>query len=190
MDNLTAKLYKSTKTVLSNKDLALIWEENNKDKLKNKISYYVKKGLLIRLTRNIFAKNDKFDINELATSLYSPSYISFETVLRENGVIFQYYETIFVASKIPKAVIIKNHKIIFRKLKDIILFNPTGVLNKENYSIATLERAFLDMIYLFPNYYFDNLEPINWQKCEDLVEIYNNNQLKKRLQKYRKYYDK
>ena len=190
MDNLIAKLYKSTKTVLSNKDLALIWEENNKDKLKNKISYYVNRGALIRLTRNIFAKNDEFNVKELATSLYTPSYISFETVLRENGVIFQHYESIFVAYNKAKTMTILEHKISFRKLKDIVLFNPTGILNKNNYSIATLERAFLDMIYLFPDYYFDNLEPINWQKCEDLVEIYKNKQLKKRLQSYRKKYDK
>jgi predicted transcriptional regulator of viral defense system len=190
MDNLIAKLYKSTKTVLSNKDLALIWEENNKDKLKNKISYYVKKGVLIRLTRNIFAKNNKFNVKELATSLYTPSYISFETVLRENGVIFQHYESIFVAYRKAKTMTILEHKITFRKLKDIVLFNPTGILNKENYSIATLERAFLDMIYLFPNYYFDNLEPINWRKCQELVGIYKNNELKKRLQEYIKKYDK
>jgi hypothetical protein len=111
-------------------------------------------------------------------------------VLRENGVIFQHYESIFVAYRKTKTMTILEHKITFRKLKDIVLFNPTGILRKENYSIATLERAFLDMIYLFPNYYFDNLQPINWLKCEELVKIYKNNQLKKRLQSYRKKYDK
>ncbi len=190
MDTLIAKLHKTNKTVLSNKDLALLWEERNKDKLKNKISYYVKKGVLIRLSRNIFAKADKYNLKELATSLYSPSYISFETVLREEGVIFQHYSTIFVASKFSKTVIINNNKINFKKLKDIILFNPKGIIGKENYSIASLERAFLDTIYLYPDYYFDNLNMINWEKCKKLVKIYNNKNLEKRLNKYRKNYDK
>lgn len=190
MDNLITKLYKLNKTVFSNKDLALIWEENNKNRLKNKISYYVKKGSLIRLTRNVFSKNNNFNIKELATSLYFPSYVSFETVLRENGIIFQHYDTVFVASKTPKTIKIKKHQITFRKLKNIILFNPLGILNKENYSIASPERAFLDMMYLFPDYYFDNLEPIDWQKCEELVKIYKNNQLQKRLQEYLKKYGK
>ena len=75
-------------------------------------------------------------------------------------------------------------------MKDIILYNPKGVISQNNYSIATPERALLDMIYLFPNYYFDNLEIINWEVCFDLAEIYNNKQLIKRLRKYHKNYVK
>lgn len=188
MDNLIAKLYKSSKTVFTNKDLALIWEENNSNRLNAKIAYYVKRGALIRLTRGVFAKDKDYDPYELATSVYSPSYTSFETVLRESGVIFQHYETIFVAAKWPQDMTIDNHKFTFRKLKDNILYNPTGIINKENYSISTLERAFLDTIYLIPNYYFDNLRSIDWDKCEELVKIYENKQLIKRLAKYREDY--
>jgi hypothetical protein len=90
MDSLIAKLYQSTKTILTNKDLALIWQENDKDNLNAKIAYYVKQKALIRLTRGVFAKNKDYNSKELATSLYTPSYISFETVLREAGVIFQH----------------------------------------------------------------------------------------------------
>jgi len=81
---------------------------------------------------------------------------------------------------------IDKNIITFRKLKDIVLFNSTGVVSKDNYSIATPERAFLDMIYLFPNYYFDNLGSINWEKCDELAKIYDNKELMKRLNKYRK----
>lgn len=188
MDNLIAKLYQSNKTVLTNKDLALIWEENNKDKLNAKIAYYVKQGALARLTRGVFVKDKNFDVKELATSLYTPSYISFETVLREAGIIFQYYGRIFVASQWPKTITIDKYTITFRKLKDAVLFNSTGVANKESYSSATPERAFLDMIYLFPSYYFDNLRPINWMLCDEIVKIYNNKQLVKRLNRYKKTY--
>ncbi|MDD5720895.1 MAG: hypothetical protein PHT16_00380 [Candidatus Pacebacteria bacterium] len=188
MDSLIAKLYQSPKTILSNKDLALIWQENNEESLYAKTAYYVKQKALIRLTRGVFAKKKDYNPKELATSIYTPSYISFETVLREAGVIFQHYDTIFVASKWPKTMTIDKNTFTFRKLKDAILFNSTGVVNKDNYSVATAERAFLDMIYLFPNYYFDNLKSIDWGKCNELVKIYNNKELIKRLNKYRKNY--
>ncbi|MBU2037191.1 hypothetical protein KJ866_03295 [Patescibacteria group bacterium] len=190
MDNLIAKLYQSTKTILTNRDLALIWQENNKNNLNAKTAYYVKQKALLRLTRGVFAKNKDYNPKELATSIYIPSYISFETVLREAGVIFQHYDTIFVVSRWPKTMTIDKHTFTFRKLKDAALFNPAGIVSKDNYSAATPERAFLDTIYLFPNYHFDNLKSINWAKCGEIARIYNNRQLIKRLHKYCKNYQK
>jgi hypothetical protein len=35
----------------------------------------------------------------IANSIYIPSYVSYETVLRQHGVIFQYYERIYIASR-------------------------------------------------------------------------------------------
>ena len=186
MDNLNTKLYQTSKTILTNKDLAMIWEDSDKKTLNSKISYYVKKGTIKRLSRGIFAKNIEYDPKELATSIYIPSYISFETVLREAGVIFQHYETLFIASKWPKVMTIDKYTFSFRKLKDSVLYNPTGITHKDNYSIATTERAFLDTIYLFPNFYFDNLKLIDWGKCLLIAKIYNNKQLIKRLIKYKK----
>ena len=181
-----AKLYQSPKTILTTKDLALLWEETNPFNLKSKISYYTKRGVLIRLTRGVFAKDKNYNPKELATSIYTPSYISFETVLREAGIVFQHYDTIFVAGPWPKTMTIDKYTLTFRKLKDSVLFNASGIKNGNNCSIATPERAFLDMIYLFPQYYFDNLNTMNWEKCAELVIIYGNKQLIKRLNRYRK----
>jgi hypothetical protein len=190
MDNLIAKLYQSPKTVFTNKDMALIWQETDKNNLKSKTAYYAKKGDLIKLTRGVFAKDKNYNLKELAASLYFPSYISFETVLREAGIIFQYYESIFVAGPWPKTIKINNNIFTFRKLKDEILYNPSGVVMKNNYCFASPERAFLDMIYLFPDYYFDNLSGLDWEKCFELVKIYKNKQLLKRLDNYYKNYAK
>jgi hypothetical protein len=186
MDNLVAKLYQSPKTVLTNKDLALLWEESNQDNLYAKTSYYVKQGTLKRLTRGVYTKDKDYNPKELATSLYTPSYVSFETVLREAGVIFQHYDAIFAAGPTTKTVTVDNTTITFRKLKGTILFNGAGIVNDNSCSIASVERAFLDMIYLFPDYYFDNLQPINFEKCFELAPIYDNQQLIKRLKKYQK----
>lgn len=184
MDNLIAKLYKSPKTVFTNKDLALIWQETNLNNLKSKIAYYVKRKDLVRITRGVFAKEKNYNPKELAVKLYLPSYVSFETILRETGIIFQHYDTVFAAGPFSKTIKIDKRVFAFRKLKDEVLFNSSGIESKNNYSAASPERAFLDMIYLFPGYYFDNLDPLNWDKCFNLVKIYKNKQMAKRLKKY------
>lgn len=186
-DNLIAKLYESPKSVLTTKDIALIWGESNPINLTSKIKYYAKRGSLIRLTRGVFAKNKKYDVKELATSIYTPSYISFETVLREAGIIFQHHDSVFVAGPYPATKKIDDQVIVFRKLKDSVLYNLLGIKNEENYSIASTERAFLDTIYLSPKFYFDNLRPINWDLCFEIAKIYENKQLVKRLAAYQKY---
>lgn len=109
MDNLIAKLYQSTKTIFTTKDLALLWGETNSINLKSKIGYYAKQGVLIRLIRGVFAKDKNYNPKELAVSIYTPSYISFETVLREAGIIFQHYDTIFVAGHWPLTKKIKQY---------------------------------------------------------------------------------
>jgi len=85
---------------------------------------------------------------------------------------------------------IDGQEFIFRKLKDIVLYNQKGIISGKGYSQASTERAFLDMIYILPNYYFDNLRGLDWEKCGDIVGIYKNKQLIKRLEQYRKNYSK
>jgi len=186
-DNLIAKLYQSPKTILTTKDIALIWQETNTVNLLSKIKYYAKQGSLIRLTRGVFAKSSDYEVKELATSIYTPSYISFETVLREAGIIFQHHDSIFVACPYPMTKKIGNHTFVFRKLKDSVLYSALGIKTEKNYSIATPERAFLDTIYLSPKFYFDNLRPINWETCFELAKIYENKQLIKRVKEYQKH---
>lgn len=190
MSNRLAKIYQCPKTVLTTKDLAVLWEENNRDKLKSAVYYYIKSGKLIRLSRGIFAKNKDYNPKDLGASIYTPSYISFETVLLQAGVIFQYYETIFLAGPFSKDLKIGVNKFTFRKMKPYILFSTRGLIYKETYWIASTERAFLDMLYLFPRYGCDNLRPINWDICFELVPLYKNKQLEKRLKKYFQEYAK
>ena len=62
--------------------------------------------------------------------------------------VFQYYEEIFVASYKSTTITIDNRTYTFRRLKPDILMNNKGINIKENYSIASSERAFLDVLYL------------------------------------------
>ncbi len=187
-NNTILRLYKQKQSVFSVKEVSLIWQESNPVNIKAYLKYYADKGDLIHLRRGIYAKKN-FDAYEVATKIYTPAYVSFETVLRNEGVIFQYYETIFVASYLTRDIILNNkQKITYRKIKNSILLNAEGIVRNENYAIASKERAFLDMIYLMRDYYFDNLRSIDWKKCFELVKIYESSEMEKRLIKYHNKY--
>jgi predicted transcriptional regulator of viral defense system len=190
MDNFLTIIYGSKQTVFTSREIAILIKEENANKLKSKLAYYVKTGKLIRLRRGVFSKNSAYDKNELAVRIFTPSYISFETVLAKEGVIFQYYEAVFVASYLSRNLKFKDNKLIFRKLKNEILFNQKGIINRGTYFQASKERAFLDMLYLFGDYYFDNLRSIDWNICFDMVDIYGSKTMKKRLKNYYKKYAK
>lgn len=180
-------IYRSKNTVFSAKDIALIWGETEMDLIKAKINYYVKTGKLFSIRRGIYTKDKNYDKFELATKIYTPSYISFETVLARAGVVFQYYGQIFVASYLTREIIIDGQIYAYKKIKDSILTNHTGIEMKENYSIAFLERAFLDILYLYKDYHFDNLSPLKWDKVFEILPIYSGN--KRMEKKIKQYYE-
>lgn len=176
------------KTVFSFKDLCMLWGGIEVKTAKSRVSYYVQQGELYRIRRGLYAKDKNYDRYELATKIFTPSYVSFETVLRSAGMIFQYYETIFVATYQSREIICDKEKYAFKKIKDSILTNNAGVVDRENYSIASPERAFLDTIYLHPNYYFDNLRSLNWEKVYEILSIYANKRMEENVKRYYKNY--
>lgn len=188
MDNVITTLYGSKQTVFTTNEIAILANETDLGKLKSKLSYYVKTGKLIRIRRGIFSKNSEYDRNELAVRILSPAYVGFETVLAKEGVLFQYMDAIFVASYVSRKIDCKGTRFSYRKLKNGILLTKKGLIDKGTYFEASKERAFLDMIYLFNNYHFDNLRGIDWVKCYDIIDIYNNESMKKRLKNYHKQY--
>ena len=65
-----------------------------------------------------------------------------------------------------------------------IIANTKGISRQINQvNIATGERAFLDLLYLNKNYYFDNLNPLNKDKIYDLLPIYMSKALTDRVKK-------
>lgn len=184
MDNFLVTLYGSKQTVFTSREIALLIGAKSMNTLKSKLAYYVKTGRLIRLRRGMFAKNKTYDRNELAVRIYTPAYLSFETVLARTGVIFQYYESLFVASYLSREVIVDEQKIVYRKLRDDILGNQKGLVDRGYFFEATKERAFLDRLYLFPEYYFDNLRGMDWDVCKEIAPIYKSRKLEKILDTY------
>ena len=98
MNRLLQKILRSKKTVFSFKELLLFSKKASINALKAKLSYYVKRGELYHIRRRLYAKDKNYDRLELATRILTPSYVSFETVLARSGIVFQYYDQIFVAS--------------------------------------------------------------------------------------------
>jgi predicted transcriptional regulator of viral defense system len=173
------KLIQSGKTIFSLDDLGKIWGIENRNYLKLISSRLFKRGEILRISRGLYAINDAYNILEFANKLKVPSYVSLETVLQKEGIIFQdYSKTVFSVSN--NSVLKKNGDKTFKyfKIKDVIFSNPSGIDRSGQVNIAVPERALCDRIYLSPNYYFDNLRPLNKEKLLNISKIYN-----KRVQK-------
>ncbi len=180
-------LLRSKNTVFTFKDLSLLWNETNAKLTKKQAFRYVKMGKLHSIRRGIYAKDENYDRLELANKIYTPAYISFETVLAREGVIFQRYNQIFVASYLTREISCDGQTYVFRRMKDTVLTNSSGIEKKDNYHIASKERAFLDTIYLKKSYHFDNLSSINWDECFKTLPIYDNKAMAMRLNSYYKF---
>lgn len=179
------KLLRSDQTVFSFQDIALLTGENNPALLARRLSHYRTKGELYPLRKGFYAKDKNYNPLELATKIYTPAYISFETVLAKAGIIFQYYRQIFVASYLKREITVQDQTYTFRKIKESVLTDHTGIEIKGKYAIASPERAFLDMIYLMKDYHFDNLRSLSWEKVLAILPIYGGNRrMKKQVESY------
>lgn len=194
MDNKPIKggyieaLLRSPKTIFTTKDVALLWGEKGSMTTNVRLSKYVKNGKLVRVHRGIYAKDKDYNRFELATRIYTPSYISFETILTRNGINFQYYGNIFVASYVTRDIEADGHRISFVRMKDYVLSDTTGIEHVNDVPFAAKERAFLDRIYVSKDYHFDNLNALDWGKVFEILPIYRSKRMNKKVAKYFKYY--
>ena len=173
-------LYNNNRTVYTFSNIALLTGESNAAKLSNKLNYYVHSGKLLNPRKGIYAKNN-YNPEELVCLLYTPSYISLEYVLQKAGVIFQYDEKITAVSYLSRTVEIDKNVYQYRKIKNEILIDMSGIIRSNNLNIATPERAFLDVMYLNASYYFDNINSLNKNVIYELLPVYNSKILTERI---------
>ncbi len=179
-------ILRSKKTVFSFKDIALFWGDSG-SAVRVRVNYYVKKGALYRIRRGLYAKDKNYDKFELATRIFTPSYISFETVLGRAGITFQYYSRISAVSYLTREITADGQIYSYRKIKGTVLTDRTGIENKGEYLTASRERAFLDTIYINKDYHFDNLSPLSWDKIFEILPIYKNRRMAKKVEELYKY---
>jgi len=179
--NYLTAILRSNKTVFSSKDIALLWQDPGTSATRVRLHYYIEKGELYRIRKGLYAKSRDYNRMELATRVFTPAYVSFETVLAKEGLIFQYYSQIFVASYLDREIVIDGQTYSYRKIKTRVLVNPIGVEHASETSIATKERAFLDTLYVNSDYQFDNLRDLNWEKVWEILSIYGNQRMVKKV---------
>ena len=180
-------IYKSKSTVFKPQELAAIWGISSYKYLKTRIGYYIKRGYLYRIAHGLYVKDkNSFDLWEAANKLRSPSYVSLETILAKNGLVFQKYSSIFLVSNFSKVIKTKIGEFVYRKVKEETLFNKNGIIDNGVYCVASVERAFLDAVYLYKDYHFDNLRLLDWGKVFELAPLYKSKTLLKRVGEYQR----
>jgi len=179
-------LLRLNNTVFTFKELSLIWNETDFTLIKKRVYRYTKMCKLYTIRKGIYAKDKNYDKLELANKIFTPAYISLETVLSREGIVFQQYDQIFIVSYLSREISCDGQTYVFRRMKDVILTNSLNIEKKGNYYIASKERAFLDTIYLNKKYHFDNLSSLDWDVCFEMLSIYDNKAMAKRLNSYHK----
>lgn len=176
-------MYEMPQTVFTMQELQLLFPLFSHKELQNKLYYAIQTGKIRNVRRGMYTKNT-YHPYELANKLYTPSYISFETILAKEGLIFQHETMIRVASYLSRQLQVDSHILSYRKLPQEVLINTQGIEYREHASIASKERAFLDAVFLYKNYHFDSLRPLDWDRVIKLMHIYPTKAFTKRVKEY------
>ena len=176
-------LYSDERTVFRLKDIAMLTGETKFNSLNMKLNYYVRTGRLQNPRKGLYCK-PKYNPQELACRIFTPVYISLEYVLQRAGVIFQYDSRFTMITCLSRELKIEGKIYSYRKIKNELLVSQKGIMQQGNtLTIATPERAFLDMLYLNGAMYFDNLRPLKKELIEAILPVYNSKTLEKRVTK-------
>ena len=144
------------------------------------LSRWAKRGELFRLKQGLYQFSDRLvDEFTLAGYLYSPSYISLETALNNQGIIPDVSLNVTSVSptttKIIKTV---RGRFLYSKIQQPLFFGWQTVkdTNGFHYQIALPEKALLDWIYLRKINNFAG-QRINWselsqQKLKKFSQVY------------------
>lgn len=182
-NNVLKLILESERTVFTIQSLVMMTGISDGVRLTKRLNYYVKKGEILNPRRGIYTKRN-FNAEELACAIFHPSYLSLEYVLGRSGVIFQYDSALTSVSYLSRTVEIGGETYSFRQIKPELWLGFEGIVQNGNICTASVERAFLDMMYLSAgNCYFDNLRPLNKKKVKDLIPTYQSKALEQNVNK-------
>lgn len=144
---------------------------------------YVKNGYVIRLKRNVFILKEKWENLSLEQKFYIanilqvPSYISCTTALSYYGYTTQVQQNFIESVGIyrTKQINVENSVFKYIKLNKKYYFD---FIKKDNFFIATPEKAFIDSLYLMiKGRYSIDLSAVDQRK-------FDKNKIAKILKKY------
>ena len=119
--------------------------------IKKSVERLVKNGWLERLSKNVYVLADKQnDLKVIASLLYQPSYLSFESVLYRYGVINQPpMEETLATTRRSKRMELGGRVFWFSQIKPRLWWGFEGSAKQnEQMMVAKLEKAVADMLYL------------------------------------------
>jgi predicted transcriptional regulator of viral defense system len=164
-------LLRDSRKLYHTQDLAVLWGIDNANTLYTNIKRYVKRGLLNKIHKGFYSTVSLNAVDPVClgiVGLHRYGYVSTESILAKEGLIFQDVRYITLVSDVSERFEIAGHKFLARRMKDDYLYNEVGIIVKENVRIASVERAVADMLYFNPNYHFDAKSSIDWKKVEEI----------------------
>lgn len=179
--DIVLAIYQNNRTVFRLKDIAMLTGETDFQSLNRKLNYCVRTGKLMNPRKGFYTK-PVFNPEELACIIFTPSYISLEYVLQKAGILFQFDSRITAVTYLTRSIEVENQIYLYRKIKGEFLVDTSGIIRHLNHvNIASPERAFLDMLYLDKDFYFDNLNPLQTELVYKLLPLYRSKALTKRV---------
>jgi len=163
-------------------DVAVLLSEKEKS-ARVLCSRYTKEGIFVRLKNNFYLLNeawrnlDQEELFRISNFLQVPSYISFMTALSCYGITTQVQNNFFesVSLKRTKKINVDGRSFYFYKLNKKLY---SGFIKKDNFFIATKEKAFLDTVYLFSfgKYKIDfsslDIRKLDTKKIKSILKMY------------------
>lgn len=170
-DQKIKKLLQDPRKLYHIQDLAVLWGIDNSNSLRVVIKRYIKRGFLNKIHKGFYSTAPLDEIEPALlglAALHRYAYLSTETILANQGLIFQELQYITLVSDISKRFEIAGHKFLVRQMKDDYLHNHTGVSIKNGVRAASAERAVADILYFNPDYHFDARDVIDWKKVKQI----------------------
>ena len=148
------------------KDLGRMWGITNLNTLYTTIKRYTQKGILTPVRKGLYATAplDRIDPVRLGLAVvHNYAYLSCETVLVREGMIFQAVQAITLVSVKSRKFEVGGGNYIVRQLNPVFLYQTIGINDSKGYLEASPERAVADMLYFNPRYHFDGADRIDWK---------------------------
>lgn len=174
--NLILKIKQYPKDYYCLNDLEKI-SKMKRASLKVSLTRLKKQGDLRRLTKGLYQLAEQpLEIEKIATQVYGPSYVSFESALAKFGVLSQIPYTLTMATlKKPKKNLLANRPVEYRRLNQKFFW---GYFLENGAYYAEPEKALLDELYFVSKGY----AKVDFQEL-DLTEL-NARKLRTYAQKY------
>jgi hypothetical protein len=169
------RLLQSGRTVFTLDDLGVIWGQKNRTATRQSARDYATRGGLLRLRQGVYAlPHVELDEFMVANKLLVPSDVTGASVLVNAGMSFQYTGKVFSVAAYGKSYEIDGRTFVYSQVKESVLYDSLGLDEGGEASVASVERAITDLIYLTKGRYpFERIQGVDWSLLKRCALIYD-----------------